>query len=88
MDTKKQNQDLDKEVTMNSEQQTSENYLLATADSNHGITDNKSPKDIEGMTNPDLDLLDAYSRAVVNVVDTIGPAVVSINIGWKIQKPA
>lgn len=29
----------------------------------------------------DLDLLDAYSRAVISVVDTVGPAVVSIRIG-------
>ena len=71
---------------MSSEQQTRENYLLATTDNRDGVTYNKPPKDIEGITNPDLDLLDAYSRAVVNVVDTIGPAVVSINIGWQIQK--
>lgn len=29
----------------------------------------------------DLDLLDAYSRAVVSVVDAVGPAVVSITVG-------
>ncbi len=29
----------------------------------------------------DADLLDAYSRAVINVVDTVGPAVVGISIG-------
>jgi S1-C subfamily serine protease len=29
----------------------------------------------------DLELLDAYSRAVVSVVDTVGPAVVSISVG-------
>ncbi len=34
----------------------------------------------------DINLLDAYSQAVVNVVDKIGPAVVSINIGWRIQE--
>jgi len=67
------------------DQQIGENDLLATAE-NNGVTANKQSKDIEGKTNSDLDLLDAYSRAVVNVVDTIGPAVVSINIGWKIRK--
>jgi S1-C subfamily serine protease len=30
---------------------------------------------------PDVDLLDAYSRAVITVVDAVGPAVVSISIG-------
>ncbi|OGX07501.1 MAG: serine protease [Omnitrophica WOR_2 bacterium GWA2_47_8] len=33
----------------------------------------------------DSELLDAYSRAVVDVVDRVGPAVVSINIGWRIH---
>jgi hypothetical protein len=28
----------------------------------------------------DLELLDAYSRAVIRVVDTVGPAVVSISL--------
>jgi S1-C subfamily serine protease len=36
--------------------------------------------------NSDLELLDAYSRAVVNVVDTMAPAVVSININWRIRE--
>lgn len=30
-------------------------------------------------------MLDAYSMAVVNVVNSIGPSVVSINIGWRIK---
>ncbi len=34
----------------------------------------------------DVDLLDAYSRAVIRVVDFIGPAVVSISRGKKSQK--
>ena len=34
----------------------------------------------------DNNLLDAYSRAVVNVVDKVGPAVVSINIGWRVRE--
>ncbi len=32
---------------------------------------------------PDADLLDAYSSAVIAVVDSTGPAVVSIAAGWK-----
>ncbi len=35
-----------------------------------------SPKDT-----PDVELLDAYSRAVTTVADTVGPAVVSISVG-------
>jgi S1-C subfamily serine protease len=31
------------------------------------------------------DLLDAYSQAVVKVTEKVGPAVVSINIGWRIR---
>lgn len=33
----------------------------------------------------DQNLLDAYSRAVIHVVDQIGPAVISINVGWRIK---
>ena len=33
------------------------------------------------MIDPDADLLDAYSRAVVGVVDRAGPAVVSLEVG-------
>ncbi len=32
---------------------------------------------------PDMELLDAYSRAVIKVADTVGPAVVSISVGKK-----
>jgi len=69
---------------MINEQQTRESYLLASGNNNN-ISTNKRPNDIKDMTDPDLDLLDAYSRAVVNVVDHIGPAVVSIHVGMKIQ---
>jgi len=31
------------------------------------------------------DLLDAYSRAVIKVVEAVGPAVVSINSGWRLR---
>ena len=32
------------------------------------------------------ELLDAYSRAVINVVEQVGPAVVSINVGWRLRR--
>lgn len=40
-------------------------------------------REINPGDNPDLDLLDAYSRAVIAVVDTVGPAVVSIAEGFQ-----
>jgi S1-C subfamily serine protease len=36
--------------------------------------------DLEKSDAPDLALLDAYSKAVIRVVDTVGPAVVSIGV--------
>src|SRR5258708_18264392 len=43
-----------------------------------------SPRDAgdskSAVTEGDEELLDAYSRAVVSVVDKVGPAVVSINV--------
>lgn len=36
----------------------------------------------------DLELLDAYSRAIVQVVEEVGPAVVGITIGVQSQRPA
>ena len=36
---------------------------------------------VESTVPPDHDLLDAYSRAVICVVDAVGPAVVSITVG-------
>jgi S1-C subfamily serine protease len=41
------------------------------------ITDNQAS---------DVELLDAYSRAVITVVDEIGPAVVSISVGMKTNR--
>lgn len=35
----------------------------------------------DSVETSDLELLDAYSRAVINVVDLVGPAVVSVNMG-------
>ncbi len=37
--------------------------------------------EIKAADKSDADLLDAYSRAVIHVVDTVGPAVVGISIG-------
>lgn len=50
----------------------------------NGDTDNFDPRDEldrRPTSDADLDLLDAYSRAVVSVVDSVGPAVVSISAG-------
>ncbi len=53
------------------------------------VKDNQNiePDNLKGQSQENFDskLLDAYSRAVVNVVDTIGPTVVSINIGWRVR---
>lgn len=48
-------------------------------------THNGSPV---GPQEADLDLLDAYSRAIVKVVEEVGPAVVGISIGGHSQRPA
>jgi S1-C subfamily serine protease len=45
-------------------------------------THNGSPA---GLPEADLELLDAYSRAIVQVVEEVGPAVVGVNIG--VQSP-
>ena len=52
----------------------------------NGDTDHPNPIDDSekrGASDTDLALLDAYSRAVVKVVDSVGPAVVSILGGNK-----
>lgn len=60
----------------------------------HILSDNKNqdfafnsklPKH-DDVLKEDANLLDAYSKAVVHVVDKIGPAVISINIHWRIQE--
>ena len=48
-------------------------------------THNGSPA---GLPAADLELLDAYSRAIVKVVEEVGPAVVGISIGVQSQRPA
>lgn len=37
--------------------------------------------EVKETEKPDVELLDAYSRAVITVVDAVGPAVVSISAG-------
>ena len=37
--------------------------------------------EVDAEDSSDLELLDAYSRAVIKVVDTVGPSVVSVSIG-------
>jgi S1-C subfamily serine protease len=57
-----------------------ENLLkLINADGDHSDLAEDPPK--RAAMDTDLELLDAYSRAVVSVVDTVGPAVVSISVG-------
>lgn len=41
------------------------------------------PREVAGEVRSDLELLDAYSRAVVSVVEAVGPAVVSIAVGGR-----
>lgn len=57
---------------------------LISGNDHHNLprTDAVAPKQND-LT--DSDLLDAYSRAVIGVVDHVGPAVVSINIAWRIR---
>jgi S1-C subfamily serine protease len=46
------------------------------------LADGPSRQDARlGLAAEDIEILDAYSRAVVSVVDAVGPAVVSITIG-------
>ena len=41
----------------------------------------RRPAGIDAIDSSDVELLDAYSRAVITVVESIGPAVVSIHVG-------
>ncbi len=42
--------------------------------------------EIDDTETSDVELLDAYSRAVTKVVDTVGPAVVSISVGKQVSR--
>lgn len=51
-----------------------------------GESDHPDPTDDAGKrwaSDSDMELLDAYSRAVVSVVESVGPAVVSITVGGR-----
>ena len=58
-------------------------YLLLS--DNRGEGDSTGSSHASFAHDEDRELLDAYSRAVVKVVEEVGPAVVSINIGWRIH---
>ncbi|HSR11994.1 MAG TPA: trypsin-like peptidase domain-containing protein [Thermodesulfobacteriota bacterium] len=46
------------------------------------------PREVPDAEKSDVELLDAYSRAVISVVDTVGPAVVGISIGREAEADA
>ena len=56
-------------------------HLLRLINGDMDQTDQADGSDKIPIRDNDLDLLDAYSRAVVSVVDSVGPAVVSISGG-------
>jgi hypothetical protein len=45
------------------------------------IKASEAPCEVDDAKKSDTELLDAYSRAVIAVVDAVGPAVVGITIG-------
>ena len=59
--------------------------LLLNGPSPESLKTNSTKIPSSGETD-DAHLLDAYSRAVIGVVEKMGPTVVSINIGWRIQE--
>ena len=56
-------------------------HLLKLINGETGNTDYQDELGHKPSSETDLELLDAYSRAVVSVVDSVGPAVVSISAG-------
>ena len=58
-------------------------HLLKLINGESDLSDSADEMDHTPASDADLDLLDAYSRAVVSVVDSVGPAVVSISAGKK-----
>ncbi|MGB3398644.1 MAG: hypothetical protein WBA34_00560, partial [Candidatus Deferrimicrobiaceae bacterium] len=47
-------------------------------------TPQKEAREVDPSRAADVELLDAYSRAVTTVVDAVGPAVVSISVGREV----
>ena len=54
--------------------------LMRVLGSSREITDEGNSQSMSGDKNEERELLDTYSRAVVSVVEMVGPAVVSIGI--------
>ncbi len=63
-------------MTINSREQPK---LRLVASSHDTLNSKKNTPSISSVS--EVELLDAYSRAVITVVDTVGPAVVSISVG-------
>ncbi len=59
-------------------------HLALLADASHA-SGQASPSQGQPSQHPDTELLDAYSRAVIGVVERVGPAVVSIQAGWRLR---
>ena len=57
--------------------------LLKLVSGEDGRFDSSDESEKRPVGDRDFELLDAYSRAVVSVVDAVGPAVVSISVGVK-----
>ncbi len=53
------------------------------------VTERKDPRlrpcELSSKEASDVDLLDAYSRAVIAVIEAVGPSVVSVSIGRKVR---
>ncbi len=67
------------------------NRLLNISGSPENVNHTEALKKIsENLTDKSIpsdgNLLDAYSSAVINVVEKVGPSVVSISIGWRLKK--
>ncbi len=56
-------------------------HLLKLINGETDDSDRQDKLDRRAASDTDLEMLDAYSRAVVSVVDSVGPAVVSISAG-------
>lgn len=63
------------------------NLQLFIGNNDRRFSDDKasSIKNADSISS-DAALLDAYSSAVIGVVQAIGPAVVSINVGWRVNQ--
>ena len=62
------------------------NFLLVGGNGNENLKNANDHPAPTPTNNSDAELLDAYSQAVINVVKNVGPAVVSINVGWRLRR--